>query len=156
MSITAPYIRYEALSPIIGKPFCGWSSFDMYPFHGSLSYVDDIPNIILNAILEYHEKKTCIMSFDEEGSDFHVIIKQYVTFIIHETDNAKLYAYNINAEELLKQFADDIGSNIDAWAEFNIFYNENEPEYQTEYCQNKKELLEKLQKIKNLKNPSAK
>lgn len=143
------YINIAKTKPIVSQPKYGWASFNLPKFRGKLSYIDDVADTILNACKAYFETdQQVVMSFDEEGSEFHVLIQPYTTFVIHETDCPRLYAYNINAEQLIRQLAIDIESNLEDWITFNIGASPDEPEHQDEYYATKESIISKLNYIK--------
>lgn len=149
MSYTSDYIEIDkdTIEPIIGMPCCGWASFQMPAFHGQLSYIDDAMTIILDNILSYLDHKPCVMDFDEEGSEFHVIIQPYNTFIIAERNKPELYAYEVDANILIQQIITDIEVNFEKWTMFDIIEIEDS-DYKAAYEKNKKTYSEKLKRIK--------
>lgn len=143
------YINIAKTKPIVSQPKHGWASFSLPKFCGKLSYIDDVASIILNTCRTYLEtEQQVVMSFDEEGSEFHVLIQPYTTFVIHETNCPKLYAYIINAECLIRQLVIDIESNLENWITFNIGASPDEPEYQNEYNTAKESIISNLKYIK--------
>lgn len=144
-----PYINITKIRPIVSQPKYGWASFNLPKFRGKLSYIDNVADTILNACKTYLEtEQQVVMTFDEEGSEFHVLIQPYTTFVIHETDRPRLYAYDIDAERLIRQLAIDIESNLEDWIIFNIGTSPYEPEYQDEYDAAKESIISNLNYIK--------
>ena len=121
-------------------------------FHGSMSYIDSVIDIILDNILTYFDLKYCNMTFDEEGSSFTVIVQPYNTFILSERNTIETHAYDIDAPDLFKQLIEDIEKSLEEWIAFNIFEEPDTDEYKSEYDNNKKSYTKKYNKSKICSN----
>ena len=69
---------------MISNPKHGWSNFDLKTFHGTPSYLTDVPVDLLNAFIQYHLTGTGVAWFDEEGAEFTLVITPHSLFIIEE------------------------------------------------------------------------
>ena len=100
----------------------GWCDFDLEEFHGKPSYIQYVPMIILNAWEEYQNNGHCIIEFDEEGSEFCVVIwsgfLDKAVILSHRYGRTKCYPLKISGKELLRQLVADVISNVDIWAEW--------------------------------------
>lgn len=65
---------------MISNPKHGWSNFDLKAFHGTPSYLTDVPVDLLNAFIQYHTTGTGIAWFDEEGTEFTLVITPYAIY----------------------------------------------------------------------------
>ena len=59
---------------MISNPKHRWSNFDLKAFHGTPSYLIDVSVDLLNAFIQYRTTGTGIAWFDEEGTEFTLII----------------------------------------------------------------------------------
>ena len=100
----------------------GWCNFDLEEFHGRPSYIKYVPMNILDAWEEYQNTGHCIIEFDEEGSEFCVVIWHgYVdnaVVLCHRYGRTKYYPMKINGKELLRQLVADVISNVELWAKW--------------------------------------
>ena len=69
---------------MISNPQYGWCYFKLGNFEGHPSYLTDVPVDILDAFISYHTNGCGIAYFDEEGTDFMLILSPYLAFIIEE------------------------------------------------------------------------
>lgn len=102
---------------MISNPRYGWCNFKLGDFEGHPSYLTDVPVDILDAFIDFYIKGLGIAYFDEEGTDFMLILSPYSVFIIEEKDKPILHYYgDIDIRELGNELINDIESNIDEWA----------------------------------------
>lgn len=104
---------------MISNPKHGWCDFDLCDFHGCPSYITDVPVDLLQAFIDLHTKGAGIAWFDEEGTEFSLVLTQYSKFIIEEKDKPVLHDYSeLPIAELEKEIIQDIESNIKEWSKF--------------------------------------
>lgn len=105
---------------MISNPKNGWCDFILGDFHGTPSYLTNVPIDLLIAFKEYLYLGTGICWFDEEGSEFTLVITPYSLFIIEEKDKPVLHDFSdMNIKELALEVVTDVESNIDKWSEFS-------------------------------------
>ena len=104
---------------MISNPKYGWCDFDLKSFHGTPSYLTDVPVDLLNVFIQYHATGTGIAWFDEEGTEFTLVITPYSLFIIEEKDKPVLHDFSeINIGNLEKELIEDIEKDLTGWSEF--------------------------------------
>ena len=105
---------------MISDPKHGWSTFKLGDFEGTPSYLTDVPLDLLDAFLDYHYKGMGMAWFDEEGTEFTLVINPYSLFIIAERDeNPTLYDFSeLNVSDLEKELIEDIEKDLNGWSEF--------------------------------------
>lgn len=133
----------------LGKPRFGWCTFQLSTFRGRLSDIQDVTDILLNGIEYYMKNDVAAFSFDEEGSEFHVLITPSETYIILVREKQELLKFDINGYDAVLQMLDDIENNIRDWASFGAG-GPNKEEYLKARQQNKYELIQKIQQIRAL------
>lgn len=112
---------------MISNPKHGWCDFILGDFYGSPSYLTDVPNDLLDAFISYHANGYGIAWFDEEGTEFTLVITPYSIFIIEEKDKPILYDFSeVNVEDLEKELIEDIEKNLEGWSEFSTDDDEEE------------------------------
>lgn len=132
---------------MISNPKYGWCNFDLENFHGTPSYLTDVPIDLLNCIIEYIETGCSSCWFDGEGTNFTFVLTPYDVYIISESDSSKLYNFNnIESNNLIKEIINDIESNIDEWSWFNSF-DENEHKSNKILIQSKLDYIKRNIKI---------
>lgn len=104
---------------MISNPKHGWSNFDLKAFHGTPSYLTDVPVDLLNAFIQYHTTGTGIAWFDEEGTEFTLVITPYSLFVIEEKDKPVLHDFSeMKINNLEKELIEDIEKDLIGWSEF--------------------------------------
>lgn len=127
----------------------GWCGFTIGDFHGTPSYITNVPVDLLQVFLDYKTKGQGIAWFDEEGTEFTLVLNPYSIFVIAENEEGegKLYNFSeLNIDNLIKELIQDVKSNLVGWS---IFYcscdDEEEIKVNREHirnliCQLKREL----------------
>lgn len=113
---------------MISNPKYGWCIFNIEDFEGHPSYLTDVPMELLDGFIDffYNKKDVCI-SFDEEGSEFYLILTfSNGVYIIEEKEESKLIQINKRVLDLAKELIEDISIDFEGWAkEFSIIPEEN-------------------------------
>ena len=112
---------------MISNPKHGWCNFvllnDEYvPFMGTPSYLTNVPVDLLQAFLDYKTTSQGMVWFDEEGSEFTLVLNPYSMFIISEDEEGEDRLYNfseLSIDNLIKELIQDIESDLAGWS---IFY----------------------------------
>ena len=130
---------------MISNPKHGWSNFDLKTFHGTPSYLTDVPVDLLNAFIQYHSTGTGIAWFDEEGTEFTLVITPYSLFIIEEKDEPVLHDFSeINIGNLEKELIEDIEKDLTGWSEFITSDDREEVIMHRDEIRNKIAMLKEL------------
>ena len=102
---------------IFGLPACGWSYMKIGEFGLSASYITDIPNDCLEAMVYALENGTdFICNFDAESNgNFKVISDDYRTYVIEESSEQLYICESINkqvlSQEMYKAFSNKAWKN---------------------------------------------
>ena len=130
---------------MISNPKHGWSNFDLRVFHGTPSYLTDVPVDLLNAFIQYHTTGTGIAWFDEEGTEFTLVITPYSLFVIEEKDKPVLHDFSeIKINNLEKEFIEDIEKDLIGWSEFITSGDREEVIMHRDEIRNKIAMLKEL------------
>ena len=130
---------------MISNPKHGWSNFDLKTFHGTPSYLTDVPVDLLNAFIQYHTTGTGIAWFDEEGTEFTLVITPYSLFVIEEKNKPVLHDFSeINIDNLEKELIEDIEKDLIGWSEFITSDNREEVIMHRDEIRNKIAMLKKI------------
>ena len=130
---------------MISNPKHGWCNFNIRTFEGTPSYLTDVPVDLLEAFIDLHTKGTGIAWFDEEGTEFTLVLTPYSLFIIEEKDRPILHDFSeIKIENLERELIKDIEKDLIAWSEF---ITDNDREEIMEHCD---EIRRKLAMLKEL------
>lgn len=130
---------------MISNPKHGWCDFMLSDekdnlFVGTPSYLTNVPVDLLQAFLDYKIKGQGVAWFDEERTEFTLVLNPYSMFIIAENEkcNFRLYKFNkININNLIKELIQDIESDLIEWSMF--YYDcvdEEEIEINREHIRN--------------------
>ena len=107
---------------MLSTPTAGWCKLTIGDFTGNPSYITDVPTDLLNAFIDYYKKGISAAFFDEEGTDFNLLLSNYSIYIVYNDYYGKslLYAFHdININDLTKELIIDIKANINAWTHFS-------------------------------------
>ena len=125
---------------MISNPKNGWCNFKLCDFEGTPSYITDVPIDLLDAFIDYYTRGYGLAYFDEEGSEFTLLLTWYGVYIIEEKDNVKSHVfYDLNISDLAKEVIADIETNLDGWCNDFMYYSFS-----------KEDLNERLEKLKNM------
>lgn len=125
---------------MISNPKNGWCNFKLGDFEGTPSYITDVPIDLLDAFIDYYTRGYGLAYFDEEGSEFTLLLTWYGVYIIEEKDNVKSHVfYDLNISDLAKEVIADIETNLDGWCNDFMYYSFS-----------KEDLNERLEKLKNM------
>ena len=109
---------------MILNPKNGWCNFKLGDFEGTPSYITDVPIDLLDAFIDYYTRGYGLAYFDEEGSEFTLLLTWYGVYIIEEKDNVKSHVfYDLNISDLAKEVIADIETNLDGWCNDFMYYS---------------------------------
>ena len=104
---------------MLSNPKHGWCNFKLGTFEGTPSYLTDVPIDILTAFIDYHNKGCGVIWFDEEGTEFTLVITPYSLFIIEEKEKPILHDFSeMKIVDLEKELIKDIESDLCGCANF--------------------------------------
>lgn len=130
---------------MISNPKHGWSNFDLKAFHGTPSYLTDVPVDLLNAFIQYHTTGTGMAWFDEEGTEFTFVITPYSLFVIEEKDKPVLHDFSeMKINNLEKELIEDIEKDLIGWSEFITSDDREEVIMHRDEIRNKIAMLKEL------------
>ena len=130
---------------MISNPKHGWCDFKRRTFEGTPSYLTDVPIDLLTAFIDYHTNGCGVAWFDEEGTEFSLVITPYSLFIIEEKDKPVLHDFSeMKIGNVEKELIGDIENDLYGWINF---MTDDDPE---EIKQHETEIRQKLAILKNI------
>ena len=139
---------------VLAPPEAGWSELHIGDWSDRVSYLDDVPMILLKAFRDYYDRNvhtTPAVTFDAEGWEFTVVFNPGTVHIIEMKDEAELTTIEVNMAALATQLANDILENLDGWTNWMEYSNSTpydlalRKETLKNFCNG---LIEKAQKIR--------
>lgn len=128
---------------MISNPKHGWCDFMLSDekdnlFVGTPSYVTNVPVDLLQAFLDYKIKGRGIAWFDEEGTEFTLVLNPYSMFVIAENEHTELIDFSkVKIDDLIKELIQDIESYLIGWSMFYCScYDEEEIKANRELIRN--------------------
>ena len=111
---------------MISNPKHGWCDFMLSDekdnlFVGTPSYVTNVPVDLLQSFLEYKINAQGMAWFNEEGTEFTLVLNPYSIYIIAENEEGegRLYDFSeLNIDNLIKELIQDIESGLIEWSMF--------------------------------------
>lgn len=113
---------------MISNPECGWCDFDLGDFHGTPSYITDVVVDLIEFFIKGIQTGRSIAFFDEEGSEFTLVMNPYSLYLIEEVreGDARLHDFSeMNIAKLALELINDIERDIDKWSHFNTINEED-------------------------------
>lgn len=104
---------------MISNPKHGWCDFELGSFRGTASYLTDVPIDLLDAFIDYYTKGYGVVVFDEEGSEFILVLTRYNNgiFVIEERDFVAINDFSSkNPDDLAKELISDLENDLKRWA----------------------------------------
>lgn len=130
---------------MISNPKHGWCNFELGDFKGTPSYLTDVPIDLLVAFIDLHAKGSGVAWFDEEGTEFTLVLIPYSLFIIEEKEEPVLHDFSeMNIKDLEKELIEDIEKDLNGWSEF-ITDDDRE-----EILQHRNEIRQKIAMLKEM------
>ena len=126
----------------------GWSKLKIGDFTGIPSYITDVPVDLLTVFIDYYKKNTSAMLFDEEGSEFTIVLSNEFIYVIYFTQNCEAIFYEfpeIFINDLAKELIEDIENNLDSWSRFSASINSEE-----EISQERELLINLISELKGM------
>ena len=136
---------------MITSPRNGWCNFKLRDFQGTPSYLTDVVVDLLNAFINYYTNGYGVAVFDEEGSEFTLLLTYYNSgvFIIEQKDKTILHDFSDTAPDYLAiELLNDIQRDLDGWYNFLPFSDDKEVE---RYKHEVDKKIDELKKILNVK-----
>lgn len=110
---------------------------------GTPSYATNVPVDLLQAFLDYKINSQGMAWFDEEGTEFTLVLNPYSMFVIDENEDyegckSSLYDFSeLNIDNLIKELIQDIESDLDEWSMFDYDgYDEEQIKVNKEHIRN--------------------
>ena len=120
-----------SVSVKIAKPKHGWSDITITEdgeetkesFTGIFSYIDDVLEMFLDAFKSYVDHwKGVAITFDEEGSEFTLVIEPFSIMVIADRGKANSGFYShrfyINGEAFILNILSELEENLPEWIDF--------------------------------------
>jgi len=110
-------------------PENGWCNVEIGDFVGTASYLTDVPINCLESFIQYFTKNNGVNSssiyFDEEGSEFFLVLDYYCTYIIIDRNvNPELkYFDDIGAKQLAQELIEDLERNFEKWVDWECYHD---------------------------------
>ena len=107
---------------MISNPKYGWCDFELGDFHGHPSYLTNVPVDLLEAFINYFKNGTGLCFFDEEGSEFTLILKSRTILIMEENETLKFHDFSdLDTVSLAEELVADVIKNLYVWCnEFDL------------------------------------
>ena len=131
---------------MISNPKHGWCDFELRKFKGSPSYLTDVPVDLLDAFIGYYTNGMGMAWFDEEGTEFTLVINPYSLYIIEEKEKSILHDFSeMIIEKLARELIDDIEKDLTGWSVEFVITDDQE-----EITQHRNEIRQRIAKLKKL------
>ena len=97
----------------------GWCDFNLGDYRGRPSYISNLPMQILSAYEEYVKYNHCIIEFDEELTQFCLVLWEDIVVIVdNRNDKVQSVYINKSPREVLNKLVNEIINDIRTWAEW--------------------------------------
>lgn len=112
---------------MISNPKNGWCDFELGDFHGRPSDSTNVAIDLLETLRNYKYNGQGMAWFDEEGTEFSLVLTPYSLFIIEECgDIAALHDLSDVKGNIIDEVISDVESDLYEWSRFGVFDNDEE------------------------------
>lgn len=127
----------------------GFGRLVLGEFQGRFSYIRDSLPLLLKALIKVvQEYEPQTVSFDEEGSEFLLVLDEWTTYIISCRENYQLYVCEKSIFEIIEEIISDMETETpEEWA---ISFARDDGQDLTEQKQLEQELKEDLAILKDI------
>ena len=111
---------------MLSKPRYGWTDVTLGHFTAPASYLTDVPNEILDALIcGYKHWVNPSVTFDAEGYTYTLVLSMYdnCAYVILEQNETSILVFDIDVNSLAYEVIEDIESDIVGWAKFYFTCN---------------------------------
>ena len=132
---------------MLSTPSAGWADITIGSFSDRCSYIEDIPNLLLDAFITRARKRVPVaIEIDAEGYEYTIVLGTDVIHIISEIENDgsiiyKLTTPNVDFSDLAREMISDLRLDIDAGANWDMSGNKKA------ICEAKEAILAKCKKL---------
>ena len=121
----------------------GWCDFNLGDYKGRPSYISNLPMQILNAYEEYIKYNHCIIEFDEELTQFCLVLwEDTITILDNRNGRVQSFCINENPKKVLDELISEVINDVRTWAVWMAVSN-TEESIQREECI----LMDKITKV---------
>jgi hypothetical protein len=100
---------------MIKNPKFGWCEFKLWDFNGNPSYMTDVPIDLMECFISYFKTGQGMAWFDEEGSEFTLVLTPYSTYLIEDKEEAVLHVIELPVDEMAKELLEDLNKDSSEW-----------------------------------------
>ncbi len=106
---------------IIKNINAGWGRFELDGFVGHPSYISAVPVDILRGILQYKTYQDAVITFDEEGSYFHLVLTKDDVFIIEDRADVKVITIDRSPQDVVTLLYHAVMDQLEEWLDWLSF-----------------------------------
>ena len=113
---------------MLSKPENGWSKLTIGDFTQRVSYINDVPLKLLDAIdYTIRTSLASTVEFDTEGYDFLITFTiTHMHIILQTKDDYEYQKFDRTIFDISKEIISDIRENLIEWAEFKFSVDKDE------------------------------
>ena len=106
---------------MLSTPSAGWVNITLDNWTDRASYLTEVHFNIMDSLITYlNKRKSQTVYCDAEGREYFIVFDWGVTYIIEETDSARLITIEKNIIDIAKEAYEDISKDVDAWANWDL------------------------------------
>ena len=116
---------------MLAKPVAGWTMFECGDFSCSASYLDDVPQMFIDAFtFGLNNCGVCAVELDQEGCYTELLFNRYHAYAIQDRTiredmpNIIVTRFDKSLEEFVREFIYDINSNYSDWQNWMCYQDE--------------------------------
>lgn len=130
---------------MLSKPEYGWSTLTIRDFTADVSDLEDIPfRWLKTALFGMKNYVPVTWHINEEGSDCHIVIFDFMVYIIADRDDITLCSYEIKSCEMIQELVDDMETYFEEWTMWDPYRP-----FEDNYSRRRVELRTLIEEVKD-------
>lgn len=124
---------------MLTTPKHGWAHIQLLEWSDRLSYLDDVPFMLLNALYDgCYDHKPVSVKFDAEGYEYILVFEWKFVYVIYQdssflqhfskdtgSEEMQIIKLHISREAVCRELIQDIRNDVKEWASF--YYDVEDP-----------------------------
>ena len=122
---------------MLKKPKYGWSRITIGDWSDSVSYIDDVPGMLLNALIDScRNHHPVAVKFDAEGYEYVLLFDWQCSYVLYQSvpfvhakpleEEPEVLIFDVERKDVAAELIQDIRTDIDDWAQFEASMDSEE------------------------------
>lgn len=101
----------------------GWMDFCIEGHRLPISYIQNVPLLIINTYSCFQLHQSAVMTFDAEGWEWDIVFRDFDAYIVIHKDSTEIIILNTSSQKLIEEMFQELSSDL---IEFAKWQNEDD------------------------------